>query len=124
MRATIALVTAKLAVRFMSITNASKTVTRIQAIGRRPATSPSPERIAWAVMTTGRLMSGLKNCLVQALAAQSILARAGYTCELQIGAAKNGPRKLLAHAWVERNGEVLIGDFEPGSFRSLTAPGR
>ena len=124
MRAAMALATAKLAVRTMSFIHARKTVTRIQTIGARPAAPPSPERIRWAVTTAGRFIPGLKNCLVQALAAEAILNRAGYSCELKIGAAKNGPHGLLAHAWLERDGKVFIGDFEPGQFRPLTSPSR
>jgi hypothetical protein len=123
-RASMALVTAKLAVRAMSFISARKAVTSIQAIGGRPVAPPSPECIGWAVVTAGRFIPGLKNCLVQALAAEAILKRAGYTCELKIGATKNGPHELLAHAWLERDGKVFIGDFEPGRFRPLTAPGR
>jgi len=123
MRAAIALVTAKLAVKTMPLVDARRAVTRIQGLGRKPATPPSPERIGWAVATAGRVTPGLKNCLVQALAAEAILIRAGYACKLKIGAAKNGPDEVLAHAWIERDRKILIGDFEPNRFRPLTAPG-
>ena len=48
-RASMALVTAKLAVRAMSFISARKAVTSIQAIGGRPVAPPSPECIGWAV---------------------------------------------------------------------------
>ena len=63
----------------------------------------------------------MKNCLVQAVAAEAMLIRAGHPCELRIGAAKNGPNELIAHAWLESEGRVLIGDFELDRYTPLIA---
>jgi hypothetical protein len=120
-RAAVFLIAAKIALWVTSVADARNALARLLATGRRPAILPSPERITWAVVTAGRVIPGLQNCLVQALAAEAILARAGYDCQLQIGAAKDGPHKLVAHAWLERDGKILLGDFEPDRFRKLTA---
>ena len=122
-RAAITLVIAKAAVKTMPLGDARRTVTRLQR-RRVPAPSPSPERIGWVVATAGRIAPGLRNCLVQALAAEALLIRAGYACELKIGAAKTGTDELTAHAWVERDGTILVGAFEANRFRPLTAPVR
>lgn len=72
----------------------------------RPPTA-NPERIAWAVQAASRYVPDAA-CLVQALAAQVLLARNGYQSDLRIGVALE-QGVLQAHAWVESQGKVLIG---------------
>ena len=55
-----------------------------------------------------RRLLGTKPCLTQALAAQRILRQEGIDSALRIGVAKDG-QELLAHAWLERAGRVVIG---------------
>ncbi len=120
MRAALAVVGAKLAIRTLSLPRARAAVTRLERLGWivRPARA---DRIVWAVETAGGAIPGMKNCLVQAVAAEAMLLRAGHPCELRIGAAKNGPRELIAHAWLESEGRVLIGDFELDRYAPLMA---
>ncbi len=78
-----------------------------------------PDRIAWAVSTASRYVPGA-SCLVQATAAQSLLAGSGYPTTLQIGVTKDENGHLMAHAWVEYHGKVLIGGLDDLSrFRPL-----
>src|SRR5438309_451978 len=73
-----------------------------------------PDRVVWAVVVASRYVP-MSTCLTQALAAQVLLARRGYSAHLHIGVAKEGAEaKLKAHAWVESDGKVLIGSSEPG----------
>jgi hypothetical protein len=65
-------------------------------------------RVVGAVEAIGRRLLGDKPCLVQALVAQRLMRRGGYDSVLRIGVAKDG-RELLAHAWLERQGRVVIG---------------
>lgn len=120
MRAALAVVGAKLAIRTLSLPAARAAVTRLERPGwiAMPARA---DRIVWAVETAGGAIPGMKNCLVQAVAAEAMLIRAGHPCELRIGAAKNGPRELIAHAWLESEGRVLIGDFELDRYAPLMA---
>jgi hypothetical protein len=120
MRAVLAVVSAKLAIRTLRLPAARAAVKRLERLGWvvRPARA---ERIVWAVETAGGAIPGMKNCLVQAVAAEAMLIRAGHPCELRIGAAKNGPRELIAHAWLESEGRVLIGDFELDRYAPLMA---
>ncbi len=74
--------------------------------GGRGAT---PDRIAWAIGRARRLVPRA-TCLPQALAAEALLRRAGHPADLRIGVAKTGPGRLLAHAWVECRGRVIVGD--------------
>ena len=72
-----------------------------------PATdSFSTERIVWAVELASRYVP--TTCLSRALSAQVLLARRGYPVLLHFGAVKDGER-FLAHAWLESEGQVLIG---------------
>lgn len=49
------------------------------------------------------------NCLVQALTAEQLLARAGYVTTLRLGVAEDEGRALTAHAWLEHAGQVILG---------------
>lgn len=121
MRAALAVVSAKLAIRTLRLPAARAAVTRLECLGWF-VTPAHPDRIIWAVEAAGRAIPCMKNCLVQAVAAEAMLIRAGHPCELRIGAAKNGPGELIAHAWLESEGRVLIGEFELERYTPLVAP--
>src|SRR5438445_7827564 len=69
----------------------------------------SAARIAWAVERMSRVVPGARSCLVQALAAQVLLARRGHEACVRIGVARPLDGSLEAHAWVESDGAVLLG---------------
>lgn len=84
----------------------------------RFATTP-PERIGWAVATAGRYVPGA-TCLTQALAAQFLLERRGYSAHLRIGMARRDGAQFEGHAWVEHEGQIIFGrGFSP----ELVLPG-
>jgi hypothetical protein len=92
---------------------------------RRPRTDvPSLERVAWAVEAAGRRTVGRTTCLVEALAAQVVLAARGRPAELRFGVVRAGGDGLRAHAWVESGGRVVIGGSVRDSERyvQLVAP--
>lgn len=78
----------------------------------------SADRIVWAVRSAARFVLG-SSCLVQAFAAQSLLARHGYRPVLAIGVAKNECNRFGAHAWVVCENEVLIGGQQIGNYTAL-----
>ncbi|MEA2650264.1 MAG: hypothetical protein QOG61_2699 [Candidatus Binataceae bacterium] len=90
---------------------------------RRTVAPPPIDRIAWAVRAAGRFIPGGTNCLVRALATQSLLGQYGYRSELRIGVRKPGDGSLAAHAWLESAGAVVIGEFELDHYVPLEAPG-
>jgi len=73
-----------------------------------PASAAYERRVVWAVSAVARRLLPERPCLTQALAVQFLLARRGYRPTLHIGVSKEG-ETLAAHAWVERDGQVLIG---------------
>lgn len=89
-----------------------KTVLRLaerarRRTARRANTIPA-ERLAWAVQRVSRYLPAA-TCLTQGLATHVLLARHGLEGALRIGVAKGDDGRLEAHAWIERNGVVLIG---------------
>jgi hypothetical protein len=87
--------------------------------------SPSPDRkapslrqIRWAVECAARRITG-STCLVQGLAALRLGRSAGYDVNLIIGTAKDIDGGLDAHAWVEYEGETILGTVREKSFTPL-----
>ncbi len=76
-------------------------------------------QIVWAVKAASRYVP-LASCLTQALTAQLLLRQNGYDAVLRIGVALRSRRKLQAHAWVECEGSVVIGESEKGHFAVLS----
>jgi len=72
---------------------------------RRPQTAG---RIGWAIAVAARYIPGSK-CLVQAIAGRNLLASYGFSGAIHIGVAKDSRNWLSAHAWVEVEGQTVIG---------------
>jgi hypothetical protein len=65
-------------------------------------------RVASSVRRASRYVPAA-TCLTQALATQSLLAQRGQVSILRIGVTKGPEGELKAHAWVESNGRIIIG---------------
>ena len=89
---------------------------------RRLVSPPGVERISWAVRAASRFIPGGSNCLLRALATQSMLGRFGYRSELRIGVRKADEGGIAAHAWLESGGAVVIGEFELEEYVPLAPP--
>jgi hypothetical protein len=66
-------------------------------------------RRIWAVNAAGNRLFPDTPCLTQAVVVHRLLRRWGWPSELRIGVRKDGRGKFGAHAWIESEGEVLIG---------------
>ena len=66
-------------------------------------------RLIWAVRSLSKRMLSTKPCLTQSLALLWLLRRRGEDVQVQIGVRKNDAGEFAAHAWVEKEGSVLIG---------------
>lgn len=66
-------------------------------------------KVVWVVNLTSRYQPGGVKCLARALTTQVLISRRGYSSELRIGVAKGEQGQLQAHAWVESQGQVVIG---------------
>jgi hypothetical protein len=65
--------------------------------------------ICWAVTRMGRFLYGDEGCLVQAILGEWWLTKLGVSAKFCIGVNRKPDGGLLAHAWVESDGQVLIG---------------
>ena len=82
----------------------------------------SVRKIVWSVNSISHYIPGMKcKCLARALTTQVLMKRYGHTPKLQMGVAKTGEGKLEAHAWVEFQGIVIIGNL-PDLSRFLPLP--
>ncbi len=75
--------------------------------------------IRWAVLAVARRLPGTR-CLPRALALQALLRQAGVASELRIGVAKDARGGLVAHAWVDREGEPFLGDEDLAPYTPLS----
>jgi hypothetical protein len=80
-----------------------------RAKGRRPANDTYQDDIAWAVNRTGENLFGENTCLPLALTGQMQLNLHGFPASTRLGVQKTSDDEIIAHAWVECNGQVLIG---------------
>jgi hypothetical protein len=69
----------------------------------------SDERIAWAIEAVGRRLGRLSTCLIRALVAELLLNAGDGPVKLTIGVKRTAAGTLVAHAWVTRQGRVLVG---------------
>lgn len=70
--------------------------------------SLSPEKVSWAVRAVSRYVPSA-TCLAQALTLQTLLLQEGITSDLAIGVARDDESGIIAHAWLEVDGTVIIG---------------
>jgi hypothetical protein len=84
----------------------------------------SVQQIAWAICAGSRYVPAA-TCLTQALAGLRMLRQAGYDATLQIGVARAGIESIDAHAWVECEGQAVIGaDDQLNSYTRLAPVSR
>jgi hypothetical protein len=81
--------------------------------GRLPA-----DTIARAVLAAERYIPRA-TCLTLSLAGYILFVRSGYHADLRIGVTRTEQGRLEAHAWMEYNGEVLVGDHAPGRYKTF-----
>lgn len=77
-------------------------------------------QVFWSVATAGQYIPKA-TCLSQALVVRMLLERAGIPCRLYIGVAKDKSGGLEAHAWVESQDQVFLGDVCPLGYTSFPA---
>lgn len=95
--------------RFLPLPRRAQFLMRAHRVLSQPRrATPSSEEICRAVDVTARFIPGA-TCLVKAQVACAMLNRFGYAAEIKIGALKKSSN-LEAHAWVECDGLVVMGD--------------
>lgn len=75
-----------------------------------PRSDAIPGRTLWAIEAAGRQFPRIGTCLTQALASHVLLGRQGCISNLRIGVTRDANGVFIAHAWLEKDGVVLIGE--------------
>jgi hypothetical protein len=78
---------------------------------RGPTASDVVPSVKWAMTAASARLPA--TCLIQALATGVMLRRRGLACRLRLGVRTRegeGGTRLEAHAWVECDGRIAIGD--------------
>lgn len=76
-----------------------------------PSPSAKPVRLAiWAVETSCIYMPTQPKCLARALAVFFLVRRRGMQPSLKIGVMKSSDQGIAAHAWIEIDGQAVIGE--------------
>jgi hypothetical protein len=68
-------------------------------------------RIAWFTNRASHFVPDA-TCLVQALAGKVVFSIYGYEPTIVIGVKKGDSNDILSHAWLECDGEIVIGNLE------------
>lgn len=77
----------------------------------KPADREEMRAIIQAIERIGQWLAPLRiNCLPQALVGHRLLGRRGFDVQLKIGVLKHPGDQLAAHAWLEYQGQVILGD--------------
>lgn len=98
---------ARLVVRTIPFRHIAPLLARAPETGRRDEALAA--RVREAVETAARNAPWNAVCLPQAMAAKAMLARRGCGSSFHLGANYDGRGKLIAHAWLEAGGTVIVG---------------
>ena len=85
-------------------------LSRLARPKHKPQSYRDVDKIVWATEAAVRGLPGIGTCLTQALTAHVLLGRAGYDTNLRIGVTRDKAGEFVAHAWLERDNEVVIGE--------------
>ena len=91
---------------------------RVSAAFERTPTRPGPpdwdraRRVQWAVSAVAKRLLPARPCLTQALVARRLLRQQGVETTLRFGAAREAEGTFRAHAWLEHQGRIVVGQIQ------------
>ena len=102
--------TVRLGLRLLPFQTVRRLITQLatHALSSQKQEEAPINRLVWAVKVASRYVPDA-TCLTQALATQVLLSRQGCQTNLRIGVARSAAGQFQAHAWVEKDGVVVIG---------------
>lgn len=74
------------------------------------STDAQVAEIVWAVDRVSSRFPKQLLCLPRALAVRAMLERRRIPCQLRIGVSRDNDGRFAAHAWLEYQGQIVIGD--------------
>jgi hypothetical protein len=113
----------RVALQCLRVTSVSRSLRRTASLFvRRKGDDDALRRIPWPVTTAGRHVPGGRHCLTKALVAKALLDAEGIPVRLRVGVRRGADGALQGHAWLERDGSVVMEAGEdPASFLPLSA---
>ena len=69
----------------------------------------SLEKLVWAVNVASKY-SPKSTCLTRSITGYILFSSYGYSTKIKIGVSKSDEGNLDAHAWLENNNNVVIGE--------------
>lgn len=85
---------------------------------KKPQNSVSAGRVAYLVMAASKWVFS-STCLTRALVGEWMLKESGFNPSLHIGVKKGEGKNFEAHAWLEMDGEKLIGGSAAEGFKQI-----
>ena len=105
---------------FARLRKAVDFLSQITIFGNVKDSSVSIDKLVWAVNRSTYYMPGNAKCLARALTTEILMNQYGYDPKLCIGVAKEPAGELKAHAWIESEGKVIMGQLkELSMFKAL-----
>ena len=109
--ALVALPVTRLALRWMALPGVRRRLWRV--LGASQPVSAARRlpmgRIVRCVIAASKLSPVRPACLATALVVQALLNRHGYQTELKIGVRNPASGAFSAHAWLEKDGVIVVG---------------
>ncbi len=96
------------ALRYVGLPTLRRGAIGLRRVARSMA-GGSEARAIWALEASRRILPGLSTCLTRALVAELVLASPHRSVMLTIGIRRGERARIEAHAWVHRDGRVLVG---------------
>jgi len=93
----------------MPIGAVRRTGARLRFCGWLIAARWNEDRLLTAIEATGRRLGAYSTCLVRALVAEMLLTGVDRPMRLMIGVRRAADSRLESHAWIERDGQVIVG---------------
>lgn len=87
-----------------------------------PESITEVEQIGRAISRVAILVPWRSDCLVQAIAADSLLRQHGFQSEFFLGVQRRGDAAFLAHCWIKCGDQVAVGGTSD-DFKVLTCSG-
>lgn len=109
-----------LGLRLLPFRMLKKALAKVAVRSNRANNVPqSLERILWALSVINRHTPLSGSCLIRALTVQVLFRKNGRPADLHIGVARNPHGQLEAHAWLECQGRIVLGQGELSRYTRL-----
>jgi hypothetical protein len=110
-QAIVAVTSTRFALRILPLSRIRRTIWRVFSAERPLPVMRrcSQDQVIRAVVSAGKHSPIGTTCLATALVGQALLHRHGYIVELRLGVRRDSAGKFAAHAWLERQGTVVLG---------------